>query len=427
MRLLPALTTLLEGEWYDIRDLGNPVAELTEQLADWGAPDWVEYLTSSLLGAVGILLWAILSVLAFIWIERRVVGLMQNRKGPNRVGPAGLLQPVADALKLLMKEAITAKGTERLLFWAAPIIIFVPTLAIFAIFPWGENMILADLNVGVLFLLAIAGINTPAVFLAGWSSNNKYALLGSMRTIAMLISYEIIQVLALLGPVLFVSSMRMADIIEWQDDNVWIVLIQPLGLMAYMIAGAVEMNRSPADNAEAESEIVAGYHTEYGGIKFGFFYQGEYLAGFAIAAVMVTLYFGGWRLFGLEEWIPGWIIFLGKLYTVFFVYIWSRGTLPRLRIDQLMGFAWKFLVPLTIMNVLITGAEVLIWRENELTAGEALPAIAVVNLALSLAMFVGWARLLGHGKGTQAPGRAVLTQEIGAVYFRQPGGTEVGN
>jgi NADH-quinone oxidoreductase subunit H len=241
-----------------------------------------------------------------------------------------------------------------------------------------------------------------------------------MRTIAMLISYEIVQVLALLAPVLFVASMRMADIVQWQEDNVWIVLIQPLGLLAYVIAGAVEMNRSPADNAEAESEIVAGYHTEYGGIKFGFFYQGEYLAGFAIAAAIVTLYFGGWTLFGLEEWVPGWIIFLGKLYTVFFIYIWSRGTLPRLRIDQLMGFAWKFLVPLTILNVLIVGTEVLVWRENDLTATEALPAIAVVNLVLGAILFIGWARFLGHGKGTQAAGRAVLTQEIGAVFYKQP-------
>ena len=366
MNPIDVLSVLLEGEWYDFRDLGNPIGELAQQIEDWGAPDWVSYVVSTLLGSVGILLWAILSVLAFIWIERRVVALMQNRKGPNRVGPAGLLQPVADALKLLMKEAITTTGSDRILFWAAPIIIFVPTLAIFAIFPWGENMVLADLNVGVLFLLAIAGINTPAVFLAGWSSNNKYALIGTMRTIGMLISYEIIQVLALLAPVLFVGSMRMADIVSWQEDNVWIILIQPLGLLAYIIAGAVEMNRSPADNAEAESEIVAGYHTEYGGIKFGFFYQGEYLAGFAIAAVIVTLYMGGWRLLGLEEWIPGWIIFLGKMYAVFFIYIWFRGTLPRLRIDQLMGFAWKFLLPLTIANVLIVGTEVLIWRENEL-------------------------------------------------------------
>lgn len=421
------LTVLLEGKWYDLRDLGNPVGELARQIEAWGAPEWVSYVVSTLLGSVGILLWAILSVLAFIWIERRVVALMQNRKGPNRVGPAGLLQPVADALKLLMKEAITTTGSDRILFWAAPIIIFVPTLAIFAIFPWGENMILADLNVGVLFLVAIAGINTPAVFLAGWSSNNKYALIGAMRTIGMLISYEIIQVLALLAPVLFVGSMRMADIVNWQQDNVWIILIQPLGLLAYIIAGAVEMNRSPADNAEAESEIVAGYHTEYGGIKFGFFYQGEYLAGFAIAAVIVTLYMGGWTLFGLEKWIPGWIIFLGKMYAVFFIYIWSRGTLPRLRIDQLMGFAWKFLLPLTIVNVLIVGAEVLIWRENELSAGEALPPIALTNLLLGAVLFVGWARFLGHGRGTQAASGAILTQEIGTVFFKPTAGTEAGN
>jgi NADH-quinone oxidoreductase subunit H len=366
-----------------------------------GSTDWVACATQPLAPWL-----AILSVLAFIWIERRggTDAEPQGTKPRGRIASA-----VADALKLLM-EAITTKGRA-----SGRIIIFVPTLAIFAIFPWGENMIMADLNVGVLFLLAIAGINTPAVFLAGWSSNNKYALLGSMRTIAMLISYEIVQVLALLAPVLFVASMRMADIVEWQNDNVWIVVIQPLGLLAYIIAGAVEMNRSPADNAEAESEIVAGYHTEYGGIKFGFFYQGEYLAGFAIAAVMVTLYFGGWRFFGLEEWVPGWIIFLGKLYTVFFVYIWSRGTLPRLRIDQLMGFAW-FLLPLTIVNVLAVGAEVLIWRENELSASEALPAIAVVNLVLGVILFVGWARFLGHGRGKQAASRALLTQEVGALH-----------
>jgi NADH-quinone oxidoreductase subunit H len=414
----PMTSFLLKGEWYDLRDLGNPVNQLREQLLDWGAPDWVPYVVSSLIGAVGILLWTVLSVLAFIWIERRVVGLMQNRIGPNRVGPNGLLQPVADALKLLLKEAITTRSADRILFWAGPVLIFIPTLAVFAIIPFAPNMILADLNVGVLFLIAIAGINTPAVFLAGWASNNKYSMLGAMRTIAMLISYEIIQVLALLGPVIFASSMRLGDIVAWQDDyNTWIFFIQPVGLLAYIIAGAVETNRSPMDIAEAESEIVAGYHTEYGGIKFGFFYQAEYLAGFAIAAAIVSMYMGGWTLWGAEDYVPPWLIFAAKMYTVFFVYIWSRGTLPRLRIDQLMSFAWKFLLPIMLVNVLLVGTEVMIWQEAEFSAGEALPVIGLVNFFVGVALVVGWARFLGHGTGKQKGHRATLTREVGAVYY----------
>jgi len=408
----------LDAEWYDLRDIGNAVGSLLGQIEDWGAPDWVPYVTSSVIGIVAILLWTVLSVLAFIWIERRVVGLMQNRIGPNRVGPAGLLQPVADALKLLMKEAITTRDADKILFWLAPIVVFIPTMVIFAVIPFGEKMVLADLNVGVLFLIAIGSINTIAVFMAGWSSNNKYALLGAMRTIAMLISYEIIQVLVLLGAVLFVGSMRLGDIVAWQDDyGVWLVFLQPLGLLGYIIAGAVEMNRSPMDIAEAESEIVAGYHTEYGGIKFGFFYQAEYLAGFAIAAIIVSLYMGGWTLWGVEEWVPGWFIFLGKLYGVFFIYIWSRGTLPRLRIDQLMAFAWKFLLPLALVNVLVVGGEMLLWQEAELSSGEALPLFGVVNAVLAVALVMGWALFLGHQQPGRVAHRAVLTQEVGAIYF----------
>jgi len=407
----------LKGEWYDFRDLGNPVGGLLHDI-DKIAPHWVVYVVASLIGTGGIVLWGVLSCLAFIWIERRVVALMQNRKGPNRVGPAGLLQPVADALKLLMKEAITPRAADKIVFWAGPVLIFVPALAVFAVIPFGPKMTLADLNVGVLFLIAIAGINTPAVFLAGWSSNNKYALLGAMRTIAMLISYEIIQVLALLGPVLLVGSMRLGDLVGWQDHyNTWIFFIQPVGLMAYIFAGAVETNRSPTDIAEAESEIVAGYHTEYGGIKFGFFYQAEYLAGFAIAAAITTLYMGGYTLWGAEKYIPSWIIFLGKLYTVFFIYIWARGTLPRLRIDQLMAFAWKFLLPIMLVNTLVVGGEVLIWRENDISDVTALTLIGLVNFFFGAALVIGWARFLGHGRGRQVGRRALLTQEVGAVYF----------
>ena len=409
---------MILAAWYDLRDIGNAVGALLDQVKDWGAPDWVPYVVSSVIGIVAIFLWTVLSVLAFIWIERRVVALMQNRIGPNRVGPAGLLQPIADALKLLLKEPVTTRDADKMLFWAAPIIIFIPTIVVFAVIPFGQRMVLADLNVGVLFLIAIGAINTPAVFLAGWSSNNKYALLGAMRTIAMLISYEVVQVLALLGAVVFVGSMRLGDIVSWQHDyNVWLVFLQPLALAAYIIAGAVEMNRSPMDIAEAESEIVAGYHTEYGSIKFGFFYQAEYLAGFAIAAVIVTLYMGGWTAWGLEKWVPGWLIFLAKLYGVFFIYIWSRGTLPRLRVDQLMGFAWKFLLPLSLVNIILAGGEVLLWREAEISDNLALPAFGAVNLALAVVMVVGWGRLLGHGVGRRRGQRALLTQEVGAIFY----------
>lgn len=224
------------AEWYDLRDLGHYVSSLLNWLSDdLGAPDWVTYVVSGVIGIVGILLWLLLSQLAFIWIERRVIGRMQARIGPNRVGPRGLLQPIADAMKLLLKEAITVRLADRPLFWLAPILIFVPAMVVFAVIPFGEGMALADLNVGVLFVIAIASINTVAVFIAGWSSNNKFALLGAMRTVAMLISYELIQVLALLGVVLFTGSMRMGAVVEWQSDyNVWLLFLQPLALVSFI-------------------------------------------------------------------------------------------------------------------------------------------------------------------------------------------------
>jgi len=409
------------AEWWDLRDLGNSVGALLSWIDDRGGPGWLPYVISGLIGILAILLWLLLSQLAFIWIERRVIGRMQGRLGPNRVGPFGLLQPVADALKLLLKEAITTRYADRLLFWTAPIAIFIPAIAIFAVLPFGENMVLADLNVGVLFVIAIGSVNTIAVFAAGWSSNNKYSLLGAMRTVAMLVSYELIQVLALLGVVVFTNSMQMRAVVDWQLDlNVWLIFLQPLALLSYLIAGAVEINRTPTDIAEAESEIVAGYHTEYSGIKFGFFYAAEYFAGFAIAAIVVTLYLGGWTLWGLEEWVPGWLIFLAKLYLTFFIYIWLRGTLPRLRIDQLMAFAWKFLLPLGLVNVLLSGLEVLIWQENDLSAGVVLPAFAIANLLLAVALVVVWGRLLGHLRPERQAKRALLMKEIGVIVYGQP-------
>ena len=408
----------LLAEWWDLRDIGNAVGGFLQRIEEWGAPDWVPYVVSGLIGILGILLWLLASQIVFIWIERRAIALMQNRLGPNRVGPMGLLQPIADSLKLFLKEAITTRDSDRLLFWVAPVAIFTPAMVVFAVVPFSEGMVLADLNVGVLFLIAVAALNTMAVFMAGWSSNNKYALLGAMRTVAMLISYELIQVLALLGVVLFAGSMRLGDVVGWQSGfNTWLIFLQPLPALAYLIAGAVEINRSPMDIAEAESEIVAGYHTEYSGIKFGFFYAAEYFAGFAISAVAVSLYLGGWTAWGLEQWVPGWLLFLAKLYLVFSIFIWTRGTLPRLRIDQLMAFAWKFLLPMSLLNVVVVGGEVLIWREMDLSAGVALPVIGAVNAAMAVALVVGWGRMLGHGRPERRAQRALLTTEVGANFY----------
>ena len=406
------------AEWYDLRDLGNAVGAFLDWIRDQGAPDWVPYVVSGLIGVVAILLWVILSQLAFIWIERRVIGRMQSRIGPNRVGPQGLLQPIADTIKLFLKEAITSRKADRALFWVGPVLIFLPALAVLAVIPFGSGMFLTDLNVGVLFVIAVASVNTLAVFVAGWASNNKFALLGAMRTVAMLISYELIQVLALLGVVLFAGSMRMGAVVDWQSDfNTWLLFLQPLAFISFIIASAVEIGRSPMDISEAESEIVAGYHTEYSGIKFGFFYAAEYIAAFAVCAVIVTLYLGGWTAWGLEQWVPGWLLFLGKLYLTFFLFIWTRGTLPRLRIDQLMAFAWKFLLPLALLNVVVAGAEVLIWQEGDLSAGVALPIFGAVNAGLAVALILGWATFMGHLRPEHRAKRALLTQELGAIYY----------
>jgi NADH-quinone oxidoreductase subunit H len=410
---------LFLAEWWDLRDLGNPVAKFLEFLGDHG-PGWLPYVASGIIGCVAIVLFLVPSQMVIVWAERRLIGRIQARRGPNRTGPWGIFQTIADTIKLLAKEAITTRHVDRWVFWLAPIFIFVPGITAFAVLPFGEGMVLADLNVGVLFLAAVGSINAIIVFMAGWSSNNKYALLGAMREVSMLISYEIPQVLTLLGAVVFTNTMSLSGIVNWQDDhNTWLIFLQPLALVIYLISAGVEINRSPTDIAEAESEIVAGYHTEYSGIKFGFFYAGEYFAGFAIAAVVTALYLGGWTFWGLEEWVPGWLIFLGKLYLVFWLFIWLRGTLPRLRADQLMAFSWKFLLPLTLVNIFVGGLEVLVWQENDLPAGAVLPAFAIINLALAVGLTVAWARFLGHARADMRPRRALLMKEVGAIVYGQ--------
>ncbi len=411
----------LLAPWYDFRDLSHAVRRMLDAIADAGGPDWLIYVVSAVIGcaALGIVIAG--AAMFNIWLERRLVGRIQVRRGPNRAGPWGLLQPIADTLKLIQKESLTPRAGDFVVFALAPVLVFVPAILAFAVLPWGPGMTFTDLNVGLLYIVAITSVTVLAVFMAGWSSNNKYSLLGAMRGIAMLISYEIPAVLTLLGVVIFAGTMSISGIVFWQEDQrIWLVVLQPLPFVIYLVTAAAEINRSPADIPEAESELVAGYHTEYSGIKFGMFYAVELVNGVAVSALIASLYFGGWWLFGLNRWIPGWVIFIGKVYAFYFVLIWLRGTLPRFRIDQLMAFAWKFLLPLALVNIFLVALEVLIWVEYEVSAAVVLPIFSAVNIALAGLLLVAWTRLMAF-RFERLPKRPRMYGDI-SVPAEQPAG-----
>ena len=409
--------------WYDLRSLANPFGKLYEWLGDH-ASDSVVYVVSSLIGAAGILAFVGLGALMNVWIERRALARVQVRRGPNRVGPWGLLQPVADAIKLIQKEALQPRASDARLFSLPPLLVFIPPMLTFAVFAWAPDMVFADLNVGVLYLLAISSISTLAIFIAGWASNNKYALFGAMRVIAMMVSYEVPFVLALLAPVLFAGTMSIAGIVEWQrEHHVWLAFLLPLPLLIYFISSTAELNRTPADIAEAESEIVAGYHTEYSGMKFGLFYAVELVNSLAVSAIVASLFFGGYWLYGIDRWVPPWLIFIGKIYFFYMGLVWLRGTLPRLRIDQLMAFAWKMLLPLALISVAVVATEVLIWRELELTDWILLP-YAVINIGMAVVLVGVFFRLV-TARLYRLPLRARLVSQISVPSLPAPslGGT----
>ncbi len=405
--------------WYDLRSLANPFGELIDSIARH-TTDGIAYAVAAIIGATGILTFVGLAALINVWLERRIIGRMQVRRGPNRVGPFGLLQPVADAIKLIQKEVLQPKVADSKLFNLPPLIVFIPAMLSFAVFAWAPNMVYADLNVGVLYLLALSSVTSLAIFIAGWSSNTKYALLGAMRVIAMAISYEIPLVLALLGPVLLAGTMSIPGLVEFQRHyHVWMFVLLPLSTLIYGVASTAELNRTPADIAEAESEIVAGFHTEYSGMKFGLFYAVELINALAVSGIIASLFFGGYSLFGLDRWVPPWIIFIAKIYVFYFGLIWLRGTLPRLRIDQLMAFAWKMLIPLALINIAIIAVEVFIWREWDVTDW-ILALYAVINIALAV-FFVGYFfRIVTRGY-YRLPRRAILVHEVSVPSLPAPG------
>ncbi|HTE03077.1 MAG TPA: NADH-quinone oxidoreductase subunit NuoH [bacterium] len=312
-----------------------------------------------------LLLFILLTACAYMTLlERRLLGKFQVRYGPNRVGPFGLLQPLADGLKLVFKESFMPAHVDVIVYWLAPAISMVTALFVYAVIPFGPEVMLfgqrvplrlADVNVGILLVLATSSVGVYGIILGGWSSNNKYSLLGSLRSSAQLISYELALGLAVISVVLTAGSLSLVSIVEAQR-RVWFVALQPLGFLIFLIAAVAETNRAPFDLPEAEQELIAGYQTEYGGFKFAMFYIGEYVAIVTMSALMTTLFWGGW-------WgpvLPGPVWFVLKTLAFVFVFIWLRATLPRVRHDQLMALGWKVLVPLGLLNLVVTSVIVVL-------------------------------------------------------------------
>src|SRR6267142_2989340 len=320
--------------------------------------EWQHRVSALISVAAIIIVFATLFAMTTI-LERKGLGRIQNRYGPNRVGPFGVLQPVADGLKAMTKEDIVPRAADKVVHFIAPLVLVIPVFLALAVVPVGRNMVAVDLDGGVLFFFAVGAATELAVFMAGWSSRNKYSLLGAMRAIAQMISYEIPLILSAVTVIMMVGSLSTVRIVQAQEGFSgylpnWFVLT-PWGLagfVLFMISAAAESNRSPFDLPEGESEIIAGYYIEYSGFKFALFFLGEYIGLFAISGLGITLFLGGWHApFAFLEAVPSWIWFFTKLLALIAVFIWVRGTLPRLRMDQLMNFAWKFMLPMALINI----------------------------------------------------------------------------
>ena len=329
-------------------------------------PLWLQPVVATVLGVVAIVaafpgIFAVTTVL-----ERKGLGRIQNRLGPNRVGPLGILQPVADGIKSLTKEDIVPLTADGIVHFLAPVVLVVAVFLGFAVLPIGRNMVLADFDAGLLFFFAIGASTELSIFMAGWSSRNKYSLLGAMRAVAQMISYEVPLLLSSVVIVMITGSLSTVKIVEAQGGFTGIFphwyVFTPWGFAGFVlftIAALAETNRSPFDLPEGESELVAGYFTEYSGFKFALFFLGEYLGMFSIAGFAITLFLGGWGApLSVLSFVPSWLWFFAKLLGAIAFFIWLRGTMPRLRQDQLMNFAWKFMLPMALLNLLVAGA----WR-----------------------------------------------------------------
>ncbi|MBN1311686.1 MAG: NADH-quinone oxidoreductase subunit NuoH [Anaerolineae bacterium] len=334
----------------------------------------IDFLTLTIEAAIKAALMILSLLTGFAYttlLERRFIARIQQRVGPNRAGPWGLLQPAADGIKVIFKEDIIPNGADKVIFTLAPALTAIPALIILAVVPLGgdvnvfgyrTSLALTSTNVGVLYILAVTSISVYGITLAGWSSANKYAMLGGLRSTAQMISYELAMGLSILAPVMVVGSMSLADIIDAQK-NVWLVVYQPIAGLIFIITMYAETNRAPFDLPEAEQELTAGFHTEYSGMKFAAFYMAEYMKMIGVSVIAATLFFGGYRLFGLENLLGGWmgpVILIGKVMLSLLLFVWIRATLPRFRYDRLMDFGWKVLLPIALANAAITAVLVVL-------------------------------------------------------------------
>ncbi len=380
----------------------------------WGAGflpggwEWLAYAITGLAIIVMIVSGFLTSVLLYIWAERRLVGRFQSRRGPNRWGPFGLLTPVADAFKNMFKEDVVPAAADRLLFNVAPVVMVIPVFLIFTVIPFGSGTFLADLNIGVLFAIAVTSATTLAILMAGWGSGSRFGMFGGARAVAMLISYEIPMVIAVVGVVLLAGSVSMGGVVAAQ--NLPFALVQPLGALVFLIASTAEINRTPFDTTEAESELVAGYMTEYSSMKFGLFYLAEFGAAVASSAVFVTLFLGGWRGF---DWLPSQVWFFIKLAVMLFISTWMRSSWPRMRIDQIMALAWKALFELTLVNLVAMAILVAIFWDPDLGAVpvEKLWIMTGINWGVFVVSIFAVGRLLGPKRHPTA-----RTERVAAVY-----------
>jgi NADH-quinone oxidoreductase subunit H len=322
-------------------------------LYGWGLPAWAVNLISDFFVVLVLVIVGVMAVLVFTPMERKVIARMQDRPGPNRLWPYGLLQALADAIKMLTKEDVIPEKSDRALHMLAPILVVIPSVLVYAVLPWGPNVIGKDLNVGVLYIVALGSLHVIAVLIAGWGSNNKFALLSAFRAVNQLLAYEIPMVLSILTVILFAKTMSTQGIVEAQTLPFFLVM--PIAGLVFLVSVMAEANRSPVDLLEADSEMVAGYIVEYSGMKFAMFFIAEYVNLFAAAIIVSTLFLGGYKFFGLENVAPvlAPLIVFGKSVFVIFCALWFRATFPRMRLDHLVGFAWKFLVPISLVNLML--------------------------------------------------------------------------